>query len=69
MARITDEVETNEGSALENVAQVSLPMEWHFLQCFGQPNAAEMAPNGVLPWHGCAPKCIKAHVIVKYELA
>jgi hypothetical protein len=21
-------------------------LEWHFLQCFGQPSAAETAPNG-----------------------
>lgn len=28
------------------VPHPALPVEWHFLQCFGQPNAAEAAPNG-----------------------
>eukprot|EP00892_Ulva_mutabilis_P000993 jgi/Ulvmu1/10895/UM007_0072.1 len=48
MARIIDGVQANEGSVLEDVVPLLLPMEWHFLQCFGQPNAAEMAPNADL---------------------
>lgn len=63
MARITDEVQSNEGSALGNVTQVALPMEWHFLQCFGQPNAAEMAPNGAFTCHNCASSHSKAQIL------
>jgi hypothetical protein len=48
MAEIKDDAPAN-NERNSSAAQPALPLEWHFLQCFGQPNAAEQAPNGMYP--------------------
>lgn len=45
--QIRNEGPGNKDSAAVS-AQPTLQLEWHFLQCFGQPNAAEAAPNGTI---------------------